>query len=89
MLFVDAHLGGVMAKPAKRVEGPGHMREISAVLQAGQMPKALTPASLPDIDVTPAIDAARSIADVAIVQSRKLEEHPTGRGKTEKPPKRK
>jgi hypothetical protein len=74
-----------MAKPKNRTDGPGHMLEVSALLQAGQMPRGLSPANLPDVDVTPAIDAARMIADVAAVPRPKLPEHPAGRGTSEMP----
>ncbi len=64
-----------MAKPEKRNDGSSHMPEISALLQVGQMPKAFSPATLPDIDVTPAIEAARMIADVAVVPRPKVPEY--------------
>jgi hypothetical protein len=76
-----------MAKPEERNDRPGHMPEVSALLQAGQMPKSLSPASLPDIDVTLAIEAARMIADVAAVPRPKVAEYPAaGRSKSEMPP---
>jgi len=79
-----------MAKSKNRSGGPGHRPEVAALLQAGQMPKALSPANLPDIDVTPAIDAARMIAGVAAVPRPKGAEHPAaGDSKSKRPPKSK
>lgn len=77
-----------MAKLEKPKDGLGYMPEISAVLQAGQMPKAFSPASLPDIDVTPAIEAARMIADVAVAPRPEVADPAAGRRKSGKPPNR-
>ena len=75
-----------MAKPEKRSEDPGHRPEVSALLQAGRMPKALSPANLPDIDVTPAIEAARVIM-AAVPRPKALEHSAVGRNTSEVPPK--
>ena len=74
-----------MANTENRNDSPVQTPEVSALLQAGQMPMALSPASLPDIDVTPAIDAARMIADEAALLPRpRVVEHPAaGRSKSE------
>jgi hypothetical protein len=69
-----------MAKSEKPRGDRGHRPEVSALLQAGQMPKALSPANLPDIDVTPAIEAARMIAGVAAVPRPKAPGYPAAGG---------
>jgi hypothetical protein len=76
-----------MANPDDRSDAPGHRPELTALLRAGQMPKAFSPANLPDIDVTPAIEAVRIIAAAAAVPRPQVSKHPAaGRNKPEMPP---
>ena len=76
-----------MTNPEKPNNGPyHHLPEISALLKAGQMPKGLSPANLPDIDVTAAFDAARMITEVPAIARPKAPDHPAGGyGKSQMP----
>ncbi|HVO01296.1 MAG TPA: hypothetical protein VMT54_03800 [Candidatus Cybelea sp.] len=72
-----------MAKSDDRSTVSGHRSEIVTLLQAGQMPKGFSPANLPDIDVTPAVQAVRNIADGTALLRPKMPGHTAnGRSKS-------